>query len=89
MIIEDFGALVVSVWEGLRSTTRSLGVFFRAQQAREFIRRPTRDLHHLTVGIVGFGGVGRRIAEVVRPFKTRILATDLFPVDKPDYVEHL
>jgi D-3-phosphoglycerate dehydrogenase len=68
---------------------RSLPVFFRAQQAHEFIRRPTRDLHHTTVGIVGFGGVGRRIAEVVRPLKTRILATDVFPIDKPDYVEAL
>jgi D-3-phosphoglycerate dehydrogenase len=69
--------------------TRSLPVFFRAQQAREFIRRPTRDLHHTTVGIVGLGGVGRRIAEVVSPFKTRILATDAFPVDKPPHVEAL
>src|ERR1700674_294797 len=69
--------------------TRSLNVFFRAQQAREFIRRPTRDLHHSTVGIVGLGGVGRRLAEVLNLFKTRILATDVFPVDKPDYVEAL
>jgi phosphoglycerate dehydrogenase-like enzyme len=69
--------------------TRSLPVFFRAQQAREFIRRPTRDLHHATVGIVGFGGVGRRIAEVVSPFKTRILAVDPFPFDKPPHVEAL
>ncbi len=69
--------------------TRSLPVFFRAQQAREFVRRPTRDLHHATVGIVGLGGVGRRIAEVVSPFKTRILAVDVFPVDKPSHVEEL
>jgi phosphoglycerate dehydrogenase-like enzyme len=69
--------------------TRSLPVFFRAQQAREFIRRPTRDLHHGTLGIVGFGGVGRRLAEVLSVLKTRILATDMFPVDKPDYVETL
>jgi D-3-phosphoglycerate dehydrogenase len=33
--------------------------------------------------------VGRRIAEVVTPFKTRILATDVFPVDKPPWVEAL
>ncbi len=69
--------------------TRSLPEFFRAQQRREFIRRPTRDLHHATVGIVGFGGVGRRIAEVVRPFKTRILAVDMFPVERPEWVEAL
>jgi D-3-phosphoglycerate dehydrogenase len=69
--------------------TRNLPTFFRAQQAREFIRRPTRDLHHGVVGIVGFGGVGRRIAQLVAPFKTRILATDMFPVDKPPEVESL
>lgn len=68
---------------------RGLPVFFRAQQAREFVRRPTRDLHGSTVGIVGFGGVGRRIAELVSPFKVRILATDVFPVDKPPWVEAL
>ncbi|MFH1266999.1 MAG: D-2-hydroxyacid dehydrogenase [Planctomycetota bacterium] len=68
---------------------RSLPVFFRAQQKKEFIRRPTRDLTHGTVGIVGLGGVGRRLAQLLRPFKTRILATDLFPVDKPDCVDAL
>ena len=68
---------------------RSLPVFFRAQQAHEFIRRPTRDIHGTTIGIVGFGGNGRRLAEVLRTFKTRILATDVFPVDKPDYIEAL
>jgi phosphoglycerate dehydrogenase-like enzyme len=73
----------------ITALTRSLPVFFRAQQAKKFVRRPTRDLHHSTLGIVGFGGVGRRIAQVLSPFKTRILATDMFPIDKPDYVEAL
>lgn len=69
--------------------TRSLPVFFKAQQKKEFIRRPTRDLTRSTVGIVGFGGVGRRLAEVLAPFRTTILATDWFPYDKPDYVQEL
>lgn len=68
---------------------RSMPVFYRAQQAREFIRRPTRDLHHTTIGIVGLGGVGRRLAEVLSVFKTRILATDWDPYDKPAYVDEL
>jgi D-3-phosphoglycerate dehydrogenase len=68
---------------------RGMPIFFRAQQAKEYIRRPTRDLHHATVGIVGFGGVGRRVAELLAPFKTRILATDLFPADKPPHVAEL
>lgn len=69
--------------------SRSLPVFFRAQQKREFIRRPTSDLHHSTVGIIGFGGVGRRIAELLAPYKTRIVATDLFPIDRPPHVAEL
>ena len=73
----------------LTAWCRSLPVFFRAQQMKEFVRRPTRDLTRSTVGIVGFGGVGRRLAECLAPFRTRILATDVFPVDKPEGVDEL
>jgi D-3-phosphoglycerate dehydrogenase len=73
----------------LTAITRSLPVFFRAQQKKEYVRLPTRDVHHSTIGIVGFGGVGRRVAEVLAPFKTRVLATDMFPVDKPAHVAEL
>jgi phosphoglycerate dehydrogenase-like enzyme len=68
---------------------RGLPVFFRAQEKREFIRRPTRDLHRSTVGIVGLGGNGRRLAEVLAAFKTRIVATDFFAEDRPPEVETL
>jgi D-3-phosphoglycerate dehydrogenase len=64
-------------------------VFHEAQKKKEYIRRPTRDLHHSTIGIIGLGGVGRRVAEILSVFKTRILATDVFPVDKPPYVAEL
>ncbi len=68
---------------------RGLPTFFRQQQGRIFERRPTDDLHGKTVGIVGFGGNGRRLAQVLAPFHVRLLATDVFPENKPDYVEHL
>lgn len=68
---------------------RGLPTFFRAQQKKEFIRRPTRDLTRSTVGLVGFGGVARRLARLLAAFDARIFATDMFPVDKPDYVEAL
>jgi len=60
-----------------------------APDFRKFLRRPTRNLTASTVGIVGFGGVGRRIAEVLAPFQTTIVATDLYPSDRPAYVEGL
>lgn len=73
----------------MMAALRDLPTFFRAQQKKEFIRRPTRDLHGATVGIIGFGGNGRKLASVLHPFETRLLATDYYPVDKPDYVEQL
>lgn len=69
--------------------SRSLPVFFRAQQKKEYIRRPTRDLTHSTCGIVGLGGVGRRLSKALSVFKTRIVATDYYPVHKPAWVEAL
>jgi phosphoglycerate dehydrogenase-like enzyme len=73
----------------LTGLLRGLPTFFRAQQAREFIRRPTRDLHGARIGIVGLGGNGRRLAEVLSAFRTTIVATDWFPVNKPACVAEL
>ncbi len=69
--------------------TRRLPLFLNQQARREFVRRPTRDLTGATVGIVGLGGVGRRLAEVLTPFRVRILATDWYPVRRPPEVDFL
>jgi len=73
----------------LTGLLRNLPTFFRAAQRHEFIRRPTLDLHGRTIGIIGFGGNGRRIAEILAPFRVRVLATDLYPLEipKPSNVE--
>jgi D-3-phosphoglycerate dehydrogenase len=68
---------------------RGLPMFFRQQQSREFVRRPTADLHDARVGIVGLGGNGRRLADVLSVFRTRIFATDYYPEQKPASVECL
>ena len=68
---------------------RSFPTFFRAHERREFTRRPTDDLRGKTIGLVGFGGNGRRIAEVLAPWNVRILATDAFPVQRPAHVDEL
>jgi phosphoglycerate dehydrogenase-like enzyme len=73
----------------LAGLLRGLPMFFRAQQKREFIRRPTRDLHGARVGIMGLGGNGRRMAEVLSAFRTTIRATDWFPENKPGCVTEL
>ena len=73
----------------LAGMLRNLPTFFRAKNAREFIRLPTRDLHGATIGIVGMGGNGRLLAKVLKPFETTILATDWFPERKPVEVDEL
>src|SRR5262249_1074038 len=58
----------------LTGMLRNLPEFFRAQQRREFTRLPTRDLHGARIGLVGLGGNGRRLARVLKPFETTIIA---------------
>ena len=73
----------------LTGMLRNLPTFFRAKNAHEFVRLPTRDLHGATIGIVGMGGNGRVLARVLKPFETTILATDWFPERKPVEVDEL
>jgi len=68
---------------------RSLPTFFRQKDRREFIRRPTDDLRGKRVGIVGLGGNGRRLVQLLHPFGVEIRATDFFPVRKPAQVMEL
>lgn len=68
---------------------RGMPVFFRQSQNREFVRRPTDDLHGKKIGIVGLGGNGRRLAQLLRPFQVEIRATDYFPVLRPPEVDEL
>src|SRR3954447_15117652 len=68
---------------------RSLPTYFRAQQKHEFIRRPTRDLHGMRVGIIGLGRNGRRLAEVLSAFRCTIVASDWWPGPKPPEVEEM
>ena len=70
----------------LGSVLRKLPSFHDAQKRREFTRHPTDDLHGKRVGIVGFGGVGKRVAELLAPYRVKIVATDYFPQVCPPHV---
>jgi len=72
----------------LLGLTRRLPVFFRAQQDREYVRRPTDDLFGKTVAILGFGGNGQRIAQTLRPMVDRIVASDWFPESCQPHIEN-
>jgi D-3-phosphoglycerate dehydrogenase len=67
----------------LLGLVRKLHVFWTGWQRREFKRLPTDDLRGKTVCLVGLGGNGSRIAQVLRPLGVRILATDWFPGPHP------
>ncbi len=73
LVTSASGALADQVAEHtialMTAWTRSLPTFFRAQQKKEFVRRPTRDLTRSTVGIVGLGGVGRRLSRLLAHLK--------------------
>jgi D-3-phosphoglycerate dehydrogenase len=73
----------------LLGVLRGIPVFFRQMQTKQFVRRPTGDLHGKTVGIVGLGGNGRRLAQVLSPFRVKIMATDYYPVQCPPEVYYL
>ncbi len=73
----------------LLGVLRGLPIFFRQTLEKQFVRQPTGDLHGKRIGIVGLGGNGRRLVEVLKPFRTEISAVDYYPVSKPDQVTHL
>lgn len=68
---------------------RSAPVFFHQQSKKQYVRRPTDDLCGKRIGIVGLGGNGRRIAELLKPFGVEIHAVDAYPTDQPDCVSTL
>ncbi len=82
-------ALILGWGRNLRSFVYDQRVQSGNDDYRKFKRKPTFDLVGKTVGIVGFGGVGRRFSEVVSPFAGKIIAVDLYPENKPAHVDEL
>ena len=44
------------------------------------LRYPTFELKGLTIGIIGFGVIGRGVARIAEGFGMRVLAHDAFPI---------
>jgi phosphoglycerate dehydrogenase-like enzyme len=60
----------------IRSSRVKAGGWRSAELRGTYLGRRDDDYPGITLGIVGLGRVGRRIAELVRPWKIRLLATD-------------
>lgn len=73
--------------------TRGIRAAILEQQRHHWAIRELRpkvvELTGSTLGIVGFGAVGRGLAKRAQAFGMRIIAVDKFPAEKPDYVERL
>jgi glycerate dehydrogenase len=50
-----------------------------------FWRTPLTELAGLTIGIVGFGRIGRRVGEIAAAFKLKVLANDVSRANPPTY----
>ncbi|OGO04613.1 MAG: hypothetical protein A2Y73_03125 [Chloroflexi bacterium RBG_13_56_8] len=87
------GTLADHAFAMILNHTRCITESWEYQKKHEYAGRALRpkikELTGSTIGILGFGAVGRTIAERARGFNMRILAVDLFPNNKPDYVEEL
>ena len=63
------------------------------QQQHEWAIRQIRpklvELTGSTMGIIGFGAFGRALAKRAQAFDMQIVAVDIFPANKPDYVKAL
>ena len=81
--------LILALHRNLRAFILDQCVSANNPDFRQFWRKPTLDLTGKTVGIVGFGGVGRRFSQVVSPFAGHLLAVDLFPTNCPAHVAEL
>jgi phosphoglycerate dehydrogenase-like enzyme len=85
--------LAESVFAMLLAFTRGVRQFVLRQQKHEWSLRELRcellELTRSTIGLIGFGSVGRATASRAAAFGMRVLAVDAFPGIKPDHVEAL
>jgi len=75
-------ALLLALTRGLHTAIRKPDYTLR-----ESIRREQWELYDKTMGIVGFGGTGRAVAQRARGFGMRLLAVDIEDVPRAPGVE--
>ena len=85
-LAESALGMIFAFTRGIRASV------FRQQQrvwAAAELRPTLIELTGTTLGIVGFGAFGRHLAERAQVFGVTILAVDMYPTDKPEYVNEL
>ncbi|HIA65789.1 TPA: D-2-hydroxyacid dehydrogenase [Candidatus Poribacteria bacterium] len=85
-VAESALGMIFSFTRGIRSSI--LGQSEKNWCARE-IRSQLSELTYSTIGVIGFGATGRALAKRASAFDMRVVAVDMYPMDKPEYVEEL
>ena len=86
------GAVADSAIGMILAFTRGIRDSIFKQQQRlwsQGLRGKAVELARSTVGIIGLGNLGRQMAKRAHGFDARIIAVDLYPSNKPDFVSEL
>ena len=75
-VIANYNAVAEFTLMLILAAMKNLPRLDRAVRRGEWTRFPMRELPGRTVGIVGFGRIGRRLAELLKPFGARLLTYD-------------
>ncbi|MEJ2728746.1 MAG: D-2-hydroxyacid dehydrogenase [Deltaproteobacteria bacterium] len=81
------------VFSAILHLWHNIGVHDKAVKAGEWARQPDWsfwqtplvELRDKTIGIIGFGRIGRRVGQLADAFGMRVLAYDPYPDDPPNY----
>jgi phosphoglycerate dehydrogenase-like enzyme len=85
-VAESAMAMILAITRGV---TRSVKSQQKHQWAFFEIRSELVELTGSTFGIIGLGAIGHAIAKRAHAFDARVVAVDLVPLVKPDYVAEL
>ena len=86
-LAESAMGMIFAFTRGIRKCIQSQNT--RQWSEHRYIRGNMKELTGSTMGIVGFGASGRALARRAFAFDMRIVAVDMLPIDKPEYVDHL
>ena len=78
-------AMILAITRGIRDS-------IQAQPEHKWVgsvRQKLVELTDLTMGVIGLGSIGRALAKRAVAFDMRIVAVELFPNNKPEYIHEL
>jgi D-2-hydroxyacid dehydrogenase (NADP+) len=85
-VAESAMAMILAITRGIRD---SIQLQPEHKWAMRDLRQKLIELTDLTMGVIGLGSIGKALAKRAHAFDMCIVAVDLFPNDKPEYVDEL